>query len=131
MRTMRRTWSLYLGVAALALAASCQARSRGAEPGDGAADTKGFFVRPEGPHPQACAADADCVSGPGVNPEEGCCDTGVHNSVYSRAYIAWRAAWMHDHCGGVECPLLPPPAPLAACFTDGRCVGGRCKNTCP
>ena len=88
-------------------------------------------MRPGAPHPLACAADADCIAGPGVNPENGCCDTGVEVGVYGRAYVQWRAGWVRDNCGGVECPMLPPPAPPLRCALQGRCVAGRCAGSCP
>lgn len=93
-------------------------------------DVAGYFVREGAPHPLACVIDDDCASGPGVNPENGCCDTGVHNGVYSRAYLDWRAGWRRDNCARVECPMLPPPAPPRPCATQGRCADGRCVHTC-
>lgn len=93
-------------------------------------DVEGYFVRSGAPHPKACIVDDDCVSGPGVNPGNGCCDTGVHNGVYGRSYIDWRRGWSQENCGDVECSLQPPPAPPQPCALDGRCAEGRCENTC-
>lgn len=94
-------------------------------------DVGGLFVRSGAPHPLACVTDEDCVSGPGVNPDNGCCDTGVHNGVYSRAYLQWRGGWARMACVNVDCPMLRlPPAPPSPCVTEGRCLSGRCGNTC-
>ena len=90
----------------------------------------GQFVRPGAPAPFACSVDADCAPGPVVNPANGCCDTGVHRGVFSRAYLEWRAGWMREHCGKVQCPVLPPPAPPLPCALQGRCVAGQCRNRC-
>ncbi|MBN1771931.1 MAG: hypothetical protein JXB32_11750 [Deltaproteobacteria bacterium] len=109
----------------------------GSRPEDGSADgergpddTTGYFAPPGAPHPHACEVDADCRPGPGVNPEDGCCDTGVSNGVYGQAYLAWRAAWVREHCADAECPVLPPPSPPLPCALEGRCCDGRCRNRC-
>jgi hypothetical protein len=88
------------------------------------------FVRPGAPHPLACAADGDCVPAAGVNPDEGCCTTGVPTGIASRAWVEWHAAWARQHCAAVRCPPLPPPAPLRPCAQEGRCASGRCANRC-
>ncbi len=94
-------------------------------------DRTGYFAPDGSPHPLACTVDGDCRPGPGVNPDDGCCDTGVANGVYGQAYLAWRAAWTQEHCAGHECPLLPPPAPPRPCALEGRCCAGRCQGRCP
>lgn len=97
---------------------------RSSDPGSGQ------FVRPGGPSPFACAADADCRPGPFVNPDNGCCDTGVHLGVFSKTYLDWRAGWMREHCGRVECPPILPPHPPEPCALRGRCAAGRCTSLC-
>lgn len=82
------------------------------------------------PDQLACRADTDCRAGPFVNPEQPCCDTGVHRSVFSADYLAWRARWTAAHCADVECPMMPPPAPSLPCALEGLCVAGRCADTC-
>jgi hypothetical protein len=111
-------------------AAACGHRSLGSQPVD-LPDTDGFFVRPGAPHPLGCTIDTDCVSAPGVNPDNGCCDTGVPVRPLARAYVDWRWAWVRENCEGVECPILPPPAPMPPCALEGRCVEGRCTGNCP
>ena len=90
----------------------------------------GMFVRPDAPDPKACGTDDDCVAGPGVNPDNGCCDTGVERDVFGRGYLGWRAAWVRENCGKIVCPTLPPPAPPLPCSLEGRCVDGRCRTSC-
>ncbi len=92
--------------------------------------SSGQFVRPGAPAPFACSKDEDCRSGPFVNPENGCCDTGVHRGVFSKAYLEWRAGWLREHCGKVQCPMMPPPVPPLPCALQGRCVEGVCRNLC-
>jgi len=91
----------------------------------------GMFVRPGAPDPRACRTDGDCVPGPLINPENGCCDTGVALSVFSRGYLAWRVDWMRESCQGVECPILQSPSLPLPCALEGRCAGGRCESSCP
>ena len=80
--------------------------------------------------PFACVSDADCASGPLVDPANGCCDTGVHRGVFARSYLAWRARWVKERCASVECAPQPPPAPPRACALQGRCAAGRCEGSC-
>ncbi len=94
-------------------------------------DRSGYFAPSGSPHPLACNVDADCRPGPGVNPEDGCCDTGVHVRVWGQAYLAWRARWVDEHCAGHECPIRPPPSPPLPCALEGRCCAGRCQTRCP
>jgi len=91
----------------------------------------GTFVRPGAPDPRACRTDGDCVPGPLVNPENGCCDTGVALSLFSRDYLAWRYNWVQESCQGVECPILQSPSLPLPCSLEGRCRGGRCEGSCP
>lgn len=90
----------------------------------------GTSADPSAPDTLACTADADCRSGPFVNPDQPCCDTGVHRGVFSADYLAWRGRWKAAHCADVECPMMPPPAPSLPCALEGRCVTGRCADTC-
>jgi hypothetical protein len=89
------------------------------------------FVRPGAPHPLACTADDDCVPAAGVNPDEGCCTTGVPTTIASHAWTEWYGAWARAHCATVRCPPRPPPAPLLPCGYQGRCANGRCTSRCP
>jgi hypothetical protein len=93
-------------------------------------DAPGAFVRAGAPHPFGCTTDADCVGGPLVNPQDGCCDTGVPQRVFSRAYLVWRRAWVAHHCAEVRCPVLPSPSLPLPCAVEGRCLGGRCVDRC-
>jgi len=91
----------------------------------------GTFVRPGAPDPRACRTDGDCVPGPLVNPDNGCCDTGIALSLFSRDYVAWRVDWMRGSCQGVECPVLQSPSLPLPCALEGRCMRGRCESSCP
>lgn len=90
----------------------------------------GDFVRPGAPPVRGCAADAECRPGPFVNPENGCCDTGVHRGVFSAAYLEWRGRWVREHCGRVACPPIAPPSPVLPCALEGQCVAGQCQDRC-
>jgi hypothetical protein len=85
---------------------------------------------PPQPDPSACTTASDCAPGPLVNPDDICCDTGVHLGVFSRAYLDWRARIRASKCASASCPALPPPAPPLACATEPRCVAGRCTGSC-
>ncbi len=89
------------------------------------------FAPPGAPDPLACASDAACVAGPLVDPNNGCCDSGVALGVFNKDYLEWRATWVREQCREVKCPPQPPPAPPMACALEGRCVSGRCQHRCP
>lgn len=110
-------------VVALVAGAACGGR-RSSDP------ESGHFVRPGAPDPLACASDDACVSGPAVDPSDGCCDSGVHLGVFGRGYVEWRAGWMREACVGHVCPPLQSPALPLPCFLEGRCVAGRCTHVC-
>ena len=93
-------------------------------------DAPGTFVRAGAPHPYACVTDADCQPGPAVNPDNGCCDTGVHLRVFNRAYLAWRASWVAQHCAAIRCPAIPSPSRPLPCSLEGRCQRSRCISRC-
>lgn len=82
------------------------------------------------PDPFACAVDEACVAGPLVDPGDACCDTGVPLAIFSRAHLDRRAAWKREHCVDHACPGGPPPTPPLPCALQGRCVAGRCQNSC-
>lgn len=110
-------------VVALVAGAACGGR-RSSDP------ESGHFVRPGAPDPLACESDDACVSGPAVDPSDGCCDSGVHLGVFGRGYVEWRAGWMREACVGHVCPPLQSPALPLPCFLEGRCVAGRCTHAC-
>jgi hypothetical protein len=82
------------------------------------------------PDPAACVTAADCAPGPLVNPDDVCCDTGVHLGVFSRKYLDWRAGVLASGCKAASCPPLPSPALPAPCATEPRCVASRCTGSC-
>ncbi len=94
------------------------------------------------PDPTACESDADCVMGPGVAESNECCDTGFASGHYSRAYVAWRTAWLEGNCdvedraGGSRCSCCPvpdgnnAPSPQWPCSYEARCVDGQCGGNC-
>ena len=82
------------------------------------------------PDPAACVTAADCASGPLVDPDNVCCDSGVHLDVFSRKYLAWRAQVRAAECKAASCPPMPPPAPPRACAIEPRCVANRCTDSC-
>ncbi len=117
------TRSLVL-TASLALLAACPARrTQQAEPAQ--------FTPPGAPDPLACHNDNECVPGPVVDPNNGCCDTGVALGVHAKAYVEWRASWVREHCAASECPPRSSPALPRPCATQGRCEAGRCRDSCP
>lgn len=120
-------------VAAVALVLAGACAGSGAAPGSRAgvsAAHPGYFVPPGAPDPLACTAAADCAPGPAVNPEDGCCDTGVPTGLYARSYLAWRAAWTSATCAGVACPTLLSPGLPRPCALEPRCEAGRCTGAC-
>jgi len=86
--------------------------------------------RPSQPDPLACTTAEDCAPGPLVDPSNVCCDSGVHLSVFSRAYLEWRARILASDCKPRSCPTLPPPTPPLPCATQPRCVQQRCTSSC-
>jgi hypothetical protein len=82
------------------------------------------------PDPVECVTAADCASGPLVNPDDVCCDTGVHLGVFSRRYLEWRAGIRASECKAHSCPALPSPALPMPCATEPRCVANRCTGSC-
>ncbi len=89
-----------------------------------------YFILPGGPHPLACTIDAECVAGPFVDPDNGCCDSGLALGVFGRRYIERRAAWIGKNCANVSCPLMPPPTRPPDCALQGLCVAGMCRGNC-
>jgi hypothetical protein len=77
-----------------------------------------------------CATVDDCASGPLVNPEDVCCDTGVHLGVFSRKYLDRRVGIRASECKAHSCPVLAPPTPPLPCATQPRCVAHRCTDSC-
>ena len=112
------------------LAAGCNSPSQGRTDAVGVVQP-GEESATDPPDPLACQVDEDCVSGPAVNRNDPCCDTGMHVGVYSRRYVAWRRSWMPSHCADSNCPILPSLAQPLPCATEGRCVEGQCQNRCP
>ncbi len=112
---------------ALLLICGCNAAVSSRETSDRSA---GHFVRPDAPNPLACAGDGDCAPGPAVDPQNGCCDSGVALGLYGRPYLEWRAGWRAGACVGVTCPAQPSPAQPRSCALTGACVAGRCQDRC-
>lgn len=123
-------------LAALVIAVACGSSS--ASPGAGAIEARagvseahpGYFVPPGAPDPLACATSEDCAPGPAVDPEDGCCDTGVDTGLYARTYLMWRAGWRAATCASVTCPTLMSPGLPPPCGFDARCEAGRCSGAC-
>jgi hypothetical protein len=87
--------------------------------------------RADQPDPAACVTVDDCASGPLVDPDDICCDSGMHLDVFSRKYLAWRGRIRASECNGHHCPSpLPPTLPLP-CATQPRCIDHRCTHSCP
>ncbi len=82
------------------------------------------------PDPDECVTAADCAPGPAVNPDNVCCDSGVHVAVFSRKYLAWRAQILTTECKPASCPPIPSPALPMPCATEPRCVANRCTDSC-
>jgi len=94
------------------------------------------------PDPTACETVEDCVYAPAVAESNECCDTGFASAHYARDYVAWREAWLPEHCepaeraGGARCTCCPvpdghgPAAPPPPCYAEPRCVDGRCTGGC-
>jgi hypothetical protein len=87
-------------------------------------------ARRDQPSPVECVTAADCAPGPLVDPNDVCCDSGVHLGVFSRKYLAWRAQVRASECKARSCPALPPPAPPLPCATEPRCAANRCTGSC-
>jgi hypothetical protein len=87
-------------------------------------------ARRDQPNPAECVIASDCAPGPLVNPDDVCCDTGVHLDVFSRKYLDWRARIRATECKAHSCPSLPPPTPPLDCATEPRCVANRCTGSC-
>lgn len=135
---------ILLGLVAVVLCVSCErgpSRPKAlAEPGSVlepsssgpscSVSTDGMFVPRGAPHPLECASDSDCQPYPFVNPRNGCCDSGVTQTVFGRDYSEWRTGWVRERCHDVQCPMLPPPAPPRPCALLGRCVQGCCQDRC-
>jgi hypothetical protein len=82
------------------------------------------------PDPKTCRVDSDCQPGPLVNPNNVCCDTGMHLNVFGRDYLVWRAEQVRKHCARVKCPILPSPNKPLPCSLQGRCASGKCRTRC-
>lgn len=82
------------------------------------------------PDPAECATAADCAPGPLVDPNNVCCDSGMHAGVFSRRYLEWRAKTVAAECKPSSCPPQPSPAPPMLCATQPRCVANRCTGSC-
>jgi hypothetical protein len=108
----RRACVTIAAIAVMAALAGCSSRKR------------------DQPDPAACVTAADCAPGPLVNPDDVCCDTGVHLDVFSRAYLDWRARIRASECKNASCPVLPPPTPPRECALEPRCVDHRCTGSC-
>ena len=118
-------------LAALFVVPACGSSTGAAEARAGvSAAHPGYFVPTGAPDPLACATADDCAPGPAVNPEDGCCDTGVQTGLYARSYLTWRAGWRAATCGSVTCPTLMSPGLPPPCAFDARCEVGRCVGAC-
>jgi hypothetical protein len=90
--------------------------------------------RQAAPDPSACAVDADCTFGVGID-ESGCCfatnsaTSGAHSVAFER-WVTERVA--SAACKGSKCEPLPPPSPPppGVCWNTPRCRQGRCGDAC-
>jgi hypothetical protein len=96
----------------------------------GCSSAKRELAKRDQPDQAVCTTAADCAPGPLVNPDDVCCDTGVHLDVFSRAYLDWRARIRASECKAASCPVLPPPTPPRPCALEPRCVDHRCTGSC-
>ena len=91
---------------------------------------------PPGPRPdsRACAVDADCTFGFGLDADDCCLNTnGLAAGAQSAKFAAWaQARAASTACAAVKCPPLssPQPPPPDACWNTPRCKQGRCDHAC-
>jgi hypothetical protein len=84
---------------------------------------------PPEPDKYACGVDTDCVVAPYPYTDQPCC------LGFASAHSAAWDAWLHLRCEGVACdhgklPVRPSPSPPAACYSEPRCLAGRCGTAC-
>jgi hypothetical protein len=90
-----------------------------------------YYVDSTGPDPLACATDKDCI-GDTVTDDKGCCIASSRAWPQSWAYHTWLSTKRRAtaECKAMQCPPLGTPMPPRACEMDGKCVSGKCQNSC-
>lgn len=90
-----------------------------------------YYHEPGAPDPLACKEDAECL-GDTVVRVDGCCVPDPTPWPQSLAWHTWLSERRRsEFCKAVQCPPTPDPILPQRCYFEGRCVAGRCQNSCP